>query len=1032
MSAVAGGGGGGGGAEAAESGMRLPDDSVLLLRQAFLIPVLLLLSSSARGSALAPLDDEVLGLIVFKFALDDPAGALASWNEADASPCHWRYVTCDAATSRVVGLSLPDLSLSGSLPRGLDRLPSLSSLSLAGNNLSGPIPSGLSLLPSLRSLDLSRNAFSGRLPDDLSLLSSVLSVDLSSNSLSGPLPSFPASLRFLSLADNRLEGVFPPLSQCPFLLHLNVSGNGLSGQLSGLQQATRLRALDLSRNSFSGTIPDGISDQRNLKILRLTHNQFEGTVPVGLGLCSHLETLDISFNSLDGNLPDTFQSMTSLTFLALSDNKLSGDFPAWIGNLSALQHLDLSNNQLTGPLPESLGGLKGLNYLNLDNNLLTGQISDAVAECSKLSKLRLKGNKLSGSIPHGVFNLGLEVLDLASNYLSGAVPPPSTRMSETLRSLDLSSNRLTGAIPPEMATLSSLRYLNFSSNEFQAPMPSEFSRFHYLAVLDLRNCRLYGTIPRDLCDSGSLSVLQLDYNSLTGSIPDEIGNCSSLYFLGTSHNSLSGSIPASMSRLKKLEFLNLEFNNLSGEIPQQLGGLDSLLAVNISHNRLTGRLPEGGIFPSLGPSALQGNLGLCTPLVNEPCIMNVPKPLVLDPDSYPRNSGMVTVGADADPSSAAIRHRKFLSVSSLVAISAALVIAVGVVVVTLFSVSARRRIVRTEAALDSKVSSSIVTAGATPAVGKIVLFGARTYRRCDDFVGSADALLAKATEVGSGVFGTLYRAPIGRDGGGRAVAVKKLIAEDLVHYHDDFDREIRALAKARHPKLMPLRGYYWTPQLQLLITDYIPYGSLHSMLHDPRPATSPALSWHDRFNIVMGTAEGLAHLHHAFRPPLVHYNLKSTNILLDVGRNPVLSDFGLAKLVTKPEKYVNRARLQGSGDYMAPELASQSVRVNEKCDVYSFGVVMLEVVTGRRPVEYREEEMAVLVDQVRVALEQGSSAAEWVDPSMGEFPEEEVVPALKLGLVCASHIPSSRPTMAEVVQVLQVIRTPVTERMKAF
>ncbi|KAG0456540.1 hypothetical protein HPP92_024328 [Vanilla planifolia] len=121
-------------------------------------------------------------------------------------------------------------------------------------------------------------------------------------------------------------------------------------------------------------------------------------------------------------------------------------------------------------------------------------------------------------------------------------------------------------------------------------------------------------------------------------------------------------------------------------------------------------------------------------------------------------------------------------------------------------------------------------------------------------------------------------------------------------------------------------------------------------------------------------------------------------------------------------------RVGSSAGHVAPELACGSLRVSEKCDVYGFGVVLLELVTGRRAVEVVEDEMMVLVDEVRAALERGE-AAECVDPRMGGFAEEEAVPVLKLGLVCASHIPSSRPTMSEVVQILQVIKAPVVERM---
>nr|XP_010929848.1 probably inactive leucine-rich repeat receptor-like protein kinase At3g28040 [Elaeis guineensis] len=1003
----------------------------LLLLVVVVSPVFVcLVPVTADGDLPTPLNDEVLGLIVFKSALEDPTAALASWSETDANPCGWAHVECDPATSHVLRLYLDSLSLSGPLPRGLDRLPYLETLSISNNNLSGLLPAGLSLLPRLHSLDLSRNAFSGRLPQDLGNIPSLRSVDLSSNSLSGPIPDslFSAatcsSLRYLSLAENRLEGPIPStLSRCSFLLHLNLSGNQLSGSPpSALWSLSRLRALDLSRNFFSGSLPEAVANLHNLKNLGLSSNCFSGPIPVGVGLCPHLTSLDLSHNSFDAPLPDSIQWLASLTFLNLSNNQLSGDLPAWISNMTALQHLDLSSNQLTGSLPASLDHLKELNYLSLSDNMLAGPIPDSAAECRRLSQLWLKKNRLNGSIPQALFDLGLEVLDLSSNELTGTIPPGSARISETLHSLDLSNNRLTGTIPPEMALYFNLRYLNLSWNDLRTKLPPELGYFHNLTVLDLRSSALYGPIPGDLCDSGGLAVLQLDSNSLSGRIPEEMGNCSSLYLLSLSHNNLNGSIPASMARLKKLEILNLEFNNLSGEIPQQLGGLDNLLAVNISHNQLIGRLPTGGVFQSLDQSALQGNLGLCTPLVMEPCKMNVPKPLVLDPNAYTHGNGgtLVTVATPVIP-----RHKKFLSVSAIVAISAALVIVLGVLVVTLLNISARRRIGLLENALESICSSS--TRSGSPAVGKMVLFGTRSNLRSEDLFGGAESLLSKATEIGRGVFGTVYKASVGE---GRIMAIKKLLTSNIIQYHDDFDREVRILGKARHPNVMPLKGYYWTPQLQLLISDYAPHGSLHSRLHE-NSGSMPPLSWADRFNIALGAAKGLAYLHQSFRPPIIHYNIKPSNILLDENCNPKISDFGLARLLPKLDKHIISSRFQSAMGYMAPELACQSLRINEKCDVYGFGVLILELVTGRKPVEYGDDDVVILIDQVRVLLEQGN-VLDCMDSSMGEFPEEEVLPVLKLGLVCTSQIPSSRPSMAEVVQILQVIKTPVIERMEAF
>lgn len=482
-----------------------------------------------------------------------------------------------------------------------------------------------------------------------------------------------------------------------------------------------------------------------------------------------------------------------------------------------------------------------------------------------------------------------------------------------------------------------------------------------------------------------------------------------------SNNKLSGPIPESLSLLSKLKILKVEMNALSGEIPQRLGRLENLLIANVSHNRLVGRLPAGGIFPTLDATAIEGNLGICSPLLKGPCVLNVPKPLVLDPYAYGSQPG-----AENRPPTG-LKRRSFLSVSAIVAISAAALIAAGVVVITLLNASARRRIAFIDNALESMCSSS--TRSSSMAAGKLVLFDSKSPAEFHSNT-NLESVLNKAAEIGEGVFGTVYKVAVA--GRGTMVAIKKLITTNTLQYHEEFDREVRILGKARHPNLLPLRGYYWTPHLQLLVSDYAAEGSLQAKLHSISPS-SPPLAWPNRFKIVAGTAKGLAHLHHSFHPPIIHYNLKPSNILLDEDFSPKVSDFGLARILTKLDKHVASSRFQSSMGYVAPELACQSLRVNEKCDVYGFGVMILEVVTGRRPVEYGEDNVVILSDHVRVMLEQGN-VLDCVDPGMGEYPEEEVLPVLKLALVCTSQIPSSRPSMAEVVQILQVIKTPVPNR----
>ncbi|KAG7995262.1 hypothetical protein I3843_01G099800 [Carya illinoinensis] len=797
------------------------------------------------------LNDDVLGLIVFKSDLRDPSSHLSSWNEDDDSPCSWKYIQCNPVSGRVSEISLDGLGLTGRIGRGLEKLRHLKVLSLSRNNFSGSISPQLALTSALVSLNLSRNSLSGRIPVSLVNMSTIRVLDLSENSFSGAVPDnlFQncLSLRQLSLAGNMLEGSIPStLPRCSLLNSLNLSKNRFSGTLdftSGIWTLKRLRVLDLSKNALSGPVPNGIAAIHYLKEFLLSGNHFSGPLPVDTGLCPHLYRLDFGDNRFTGALPDSLQRLNSLIFFRVSNNMLTGDFPSWIGNMSSLEYLDFSRNSLAGNLPSSMGELKSLKYLSLSHNKLGGNIPMSLVYCTGLSVIHLGGNSF-------------------------------------------------------------------------------------------------------------------------------------------------------------------------------VGRLQNLLAVNISYNRLEGRLPVGGIFPNLDQSSLQGNLGICSPLLKGPCKLNVPKPLVLNPNAFDNPMGDHKQRNRSSKSKEIGRHN-FLSVSAIVAISAAILITFGVIVIALLNVSARRRLIFVDNALESLCSSSS-RSGSAP-TGKLVLFDSRSS---PDLIGNPEPLLNKASEIGGGMFGTVYKVPLGTQG--RMVAIKKLVTSNIIRYPEDFDREVRVLGKAEHPNLIKLKGYYWAPQTQLLVSEFAPNGSLQSKLHERLPSVPP-LSWAERFKILLGTAKGLAHLHHSFRPPIIHYNIKPSNILLDENHNPKISDFGLARLLTELEKHIISNRFQSALGYVAPELACQSLRVNEKCDIYGFGVMILEVVTGKRPVEYGEDNVVILSDHMRFSLEQGN-ALDCVDPSMSEYPEDEVLPVLKLALVCTSQIPSSRPSMEEVVHILQLIKTPAPQR----
>ncbi|GLJ08520.1 hypothetical protein SUGI_0090390 [Cryptomeria japonica] len=970
------------------------------------------------GSSLV-LNDDVLGLIVFKAGLQDPNKALDSWNEDDDSPCSWKYVNCDHRNGRVTQVVLEGLGLSGRIGRGLERVENLHTLSVAYNNFSESISPDIAQIGGLKNLNLSHNKLSGRIPDGFGNMERFRSLDFSNNALSGPIPDqlFGGSLKSISLSGNMLSGPIPQsLLACLYLRNLNLSANNLSGSLPASFWALRnLRVLDLSNNNFVGVVPVGIKGLYNLRELYLQNNQFSGPVPYDIGWCRQLIALDSSHNLLSGTLPESLQALNSLVFLKLQKNKLEGSIPSWIGNLTSIQHIDLSHNKFNGKLATSVGRLRSLVFLNMSNNALSGAIPRSVLQCSNLYVLDLSNNLLSGLIPQELFQLGLKHVDLSSNNLTGTIPLGSTNLYDVLEELDLSNNQLRGEIPFQISLSFNLKYLKLSANFLEAMIPPEFGDFRFIKVLDLSYNKLYGMIPGNLFDSGSLSVLKLDDNMLTGRIPAEIGNCASMYFLSLARNQLNGPIPAELTKLQHLAILNLSNNKLTGMLPTELEDLPNLLAVNVSFNRLEGRIPMKGVFQYLDMTSFEGNADLCGANLNRTCQMAMDKPLALDPNARGRNVG-------GFPAVVESKHRKLvLSVSAIIAISAAAVIACGVIAVTILNLRSRNQLDSTLVNLPieafSRSSSSEMPSG------KLVMFSPSADLWTEDWINNAHCLLNKDCEIGKGGFGTVYKAVLGD---GRVVAIKKLMISNLVKSQDDFEKEVHLLGKMKHPNLVGLKGYYWTPQLQLLFYDYVPNGSLYSKLHE-KSHPSASLNWQTRFKIALGVARGLSHLHQACRPPLIHYNIKSSNVLLDGDCNPRISDYGLAKLLPMLDKHILSSQFQKALGYVAPEFACQSLRINEKCDVYGFGVLVLELVTGRRPVEYMEDDVLILCDHVRTLLEEGNPLS-CIDPTLNDFPEEEVIPLIKLGLICTSQVPSSRPSMAEVVQILDVIKAPLESR----
>ncbi|KAM7264708.1 hypothetical protein ACFE04_002391 [Oxalis oulophora] len=889
---------------------------------------------------------------------------LSSWNQDDDDPCHWDGVYCDLATNRVTQLLLDDFSLSGHLSsHGLLRLQMLQSLSLSRNYFSGTINPDLAFFPALQLFDLSHNTLSGSIPHDLFRQCS--------------------SLRAISLAANNLTGQIPhSLCTCTNIALLNFSSNRLSGTLpSSIWSLTSLQSLDLSHNFLEGDFFYGIPTLYDLRLINFAGNHFSGQLPGDIGACLTLKFLHFGDNRFTGTLPDSLQRLTSCTSLSVQGNMLTGYVPNWIGDMNRLETLDLSANNFTGSIPFSVGNLQYLKTLNLSMNKLTGALPESISNCDSLLSVDVSQNALTGSIPSWISKL-------------------SSATNEGLEVLDLSSNALFGEIPSNFGDMSSLVLLNMSRNKLFGHIPASIEGLKNIELLDLSNNKLNGSIPSQIGGAVSLKEVRLESNFLSGKIPTQIQNCTSLTYLVLFQNNLTGPIPEAIAILSNLTFVDLSWNDLSGSLPKELINLSHIISFNISHNHLEGELPVGGFFNTISTSSVSGNPSLCGAALNRSCPANHQKPIVLNPNSSESAAG----------SSANYRRKKIvLSMSSLVAIGAAVFIAIGVLAVCVLNIHARSSMSNpTEALALSGGEIFSCSPNSDPNYGKLVMFSGDA-----EFIAGAHALLNKESELGRGGFGIVYQTVL-RDG--RSVAIKKLTVSSLIKSQEDFEKEMKTLGMARHRNLVTLEGYYWTPSLQLLIYENVSSGNLYKHLHDGN-----CLTWRQKFNMILGVAKGLAHLHGM---GIIHYNLKSTNVLIDDSGEPKVGDFGLARLLPMLDRCILSSKIQSALGYMAPEFACRTVKITEKCDIYGFGVLVLEVVTGKIPVEYLEDDVVVLCDMVRRALEDGS-IEECVDRGLcGNFPAEEAIPVIKLGLVCASQVPSNRPGMEEVVNILGLIQCP--------
>ncbi|CAL4962937.1 unnamed protein product [Urochloa decumbens] len=1013
------------------------------MEAAALVSVLLLLCSHMKislgsGGNNATASDEAV-LIRFKSMLEDPTGSLVSWNTSNHY-CSWKGVTCSRRhPEKVIALNLNSFGLTGPISPFLGNLSFLRILNISNNRLLGEIPPELGHLGRLQELNLSLNSLEGSIPSVLGKCSKLFLLDLKNNRLEGEIPVELGSLKNLvrlNLYTNYLSGEIPPsLGNFSSIQQLNLGGNTFRGpipkslghlpglhvlilesnNLSGaippeIWNVSSLMLLSVGNNALGGTIPpNALSNLPSLQILLLNQNSFHGNIPISLGNASNLQYFEVAKNNFSGLVPPEIGFLQSIQWIALPYNSLKAEeaedwsFMSSLTNCSQLISLELDYNRFSGVLPSCVSNLStSLQKFSVSNNEISGIIPEEIGNVVGLQVFALENNHITGTLPYSLSKLqSLAELSLHKNGLTGHINLAIGNFTQ-LNYLYLGINFLTGSIPTSLGNLSSLLEIFLASNNFSGMIPSTIFKIPALEYLDLSRNQLEGAIPPEIQNLRIISGFLAHTNKLSGEIPATLGECQLLQNLQLQNNLLEGSIPLLLSGLKGLVTLDLSSNNLSGQIPMFFENLTALDFLNLSFNNFVGEVPTAGIFANATAISVQGNAKLCGGIKN----IHLPR------CSFESSE----------------KKHKFPVVPVVLPPVGALIM-LSLLVYFLFT-SRKKRLANGPSA------SSLLESP---------LFSYSQLLKATDGFSTTNLL-------GTGTFGSVYRGKIDGETGENFIAVKvlKLLTPGALK---SFAAECEAMRNLRHRNLVKVitacssidcRGN----DFKAIVLEFLPNGSLENWLHPNSDVEREHiyLNLHQRVSILLDVAYALDHLHFHAAVPVVHCDIKPSNVLLDADMVAHVGDFGLAKILVEGcssfQPSTSSMGFRGTIGYAPPEYGAGNV-VSTQGDIYSYGILIIEMLTGRRPtdnafdgilllglrnhVEMALNNSVMSIVDVELVKEIGNKQAT-VGGSSSEIRVNSLISLLKLALLCSVETPSSRASTEAIIKELQVIKRTLDAR----
>ncbi|XP_074309241.1 leucine-rich repeat receptor protein kinase HPCA1-like isoform X3 [Silene latifolia] len=831
------------------------------------------------------------------------------------------------------------------------------------------------------------------------------------------------------------------------IISIKLSSVGLTGQLSGdLVSLSELQTLDLSYNiGLTGSLPPNIGQLAKLTILILIGCGFSGTIPDSIGSLQQLTDLSLNSNKFSGQVPASIGKLKELYWLDLSDNKLSGSIPVSDGTNPGLdllvnaKHFHFGINQLSGTIPDRLfSSDMTLIHLLFDNNNFTGMIPSTLGLVQTLQAVRLDRNKLGGHIPSNLKDLtDVNELVLSNNDFSGPVPD------------------LTG--------MNNLNYVDMSNNSFAAANVSLWlTSLESLTTVIMENTGLEGQLPVELFCIPLLQTLMMANNQVNGSLDFGTTYSSQLLLIDLRNNSLSEfTVKSSYNftlMLADNKVCNFSGVNLSYCHAQQDRGSSYSTPVSCPALQCeSGQKPSPkckcgypytGTWTFRAPSfsafgnpnyfkSLQQSLEESLVSLNLPVDSVLLSDVVMDAFGYPKmrvaifpagqvlfnTTGVISLGFvfsnQIYQPSKGFGPYVFIADSypyfgknngSRIGVIVGAVVGSSVLFLLLCAggyAYHRKKIAdkaKQQANANSFVSwDSQQTGDGIPQLKAARFFSVEELQKCTNN-------FSEENIIGAGGYGKVYK---GIFADRQMIAIKRSQAGSMQGSRE-FRNEIELLSRVHHKNLVKLLGFCYDQGEQILVYEFIPNGTLMDALLG---TSGIQLDWIRRLMITLGAARGLQYLHELADPPIIHRDIKSTNILLDERLIAKVADFGLSKLFgdTEEKGYVT-TQVKGTLGYLDPEYYMTN-QVTEKSDVYSFGVVMLEMITARIPIQkgkYIVKEIKTAIDRTKDLY----SLQELIDPILlsSATPLVGLEKFVDLALNCVQDSGVDRPTMGELVQ----------------